>query len=64
MNVSGKTHEVRLWFNDGDVKSQSIGLLVKKSGKNKKSFVLKTESLASFGNTAFSKNEAGLTAKH
>ena len=33
MNVSGKTHWVRLWFNDGDINTQTIGLFMKKSGK-------------------------------
>ena len=64
MDISGKTHQVRLGFNDRDINSQTIGLFVKKGGKKKETFLLEPESLSSFGNTSFSENEAGFTAKH
>jgi len=64
MDISGKTHEIRLRFNGRDINSQTIGLLMKKSGKKKETVLLEPESLTPFGNTSFSENEASLTAKH
>ena len=64
MNVSGKTHQVRLWFNNRGINAQTISLFVKKSGKKKEAFVLEPESLTSFRDTSFSKKKASLTAKH
>ena len=54
VDISGKTHHVRLRFNDRHINSQTIGLFMKKSGKKKEAFVLESESLASFRNTSFS----------
>jgi hypothetical protein len=64
MDISGKTHQVRLRFNDRDLNSQTIRLFMKKSGKKKEAFLLEPEALSSFGNASFSENEAGLTAEH
>ena len=64
MDISRKTHEVRLRLNYRDIDSQAIGLFMKKRGKKKETFLLEPEALSSFGNTSFSENEAGLTAEH
>ena len=64
VDISRKGHKVGLRFNLRDLNPKTIGLFMKKGGKNKETFMLKSESLTSFSNTSFSEDEAGLAAKH
>ena len=64
MDISGKVHSIRLRFDDRGINPQTVGLFMKKGGEEKETFMPEPEALASFCNTSFSEDEAGLTAKH
>jgi len=64
VDIGRKAHNVGLRFNRWDINPKAISLFMKKGGKNKETFVLKSEPLTSFSDSSFSEDEAGLTAKH